>query len=109
MRIVMSSRRWVASILMVGLLVGALTLVCTEGIHLPFSAPIDGNCAIVTHSGIGFATLGSESSQTLVPQLALLAAGLFAFAILFEAPARRVPVVVSPSPPPDPRFGRFRI
>ena len=110
MRFAISSKWWVASILVIGLFSVALTFVCSEGIHLPFSGTMDTKCAIMGHSDGAAAIAESESASTLVPQLLVVAAGFVAFIFLFEAPARLVPASASSSsPPPDPRFGRFRV
>lgn len=109
MRLAIDNKRLVALIILIGVLGVAFSLVCSEGIHLPFVGDTDGKCAVMTHSAVVDAVLGSESSHTLVSPLITLVVGLLAFSFLFEAPARFVLASASPSPPPDPRFGRLRI
>jgi hypothetical protein len=109
LRLAVDNKRWVALILVVGLLAVALTLVCSEGVHLPFLGGMDGKCAVMSHSGSADAIFSSDSAHTLVSQLLILGVALVAFTLLFEAPARLVLASASPSPPPDPRFGRLRL
>jgi len=103
------SRRLVASILVIGLLSVALSLVCTEGAHLPFGGGLDGKCAVMAHSDITPAIVGTESSQTLVSQMVAIGAGLVLFVSFAPASVRVAFVNVAPNPPPDPMNGVLRI
>jgi len=109
MRLAIENKKWMALILVIGVVAASLSLVCTEGIHIPFLGTMDGQCLVMTHSAAVDAVLGSDSSHTLVPQLLVLAVGLAAFTSLLQAPARFVLVSASLSPPPDPRYGRLRL
>jgi len=109
MHLASGSRRLVASILVIGLLSVALSLVCSEGAHLPFFGGMDGKCAVMAHSDITPAIVGSESSQTLVSQLAAIGATLVIFAFFAPASTRVAFVGVVPNPPPDPMNGVLRI
>ena len=102
-----TSRRLVASILVIGLLAVALTLVCSESVH--FSGRVSGACTTMSHTSGVSAVLGSESSQTLVPQLLILVAAFALLIVWFEAPAQLVPLGASPGIPPDPLHGRLRL
>lgn len=107
MRITSTGRRLVASILVIGLLAVALTLVCSEGVHL--SGSVNGVCATMSHTDGVSAVVGSESSQTLVSQLFILTSAFALLVVWFEAPARRVPMGASPGIPPDSLHGSLRL
>ncbi len=109
MRTELVSRRLGVSILVIGMLAITLTLVCSEGIHAPLSGSMDGNCVAMSHSGLTSGALGSDTAQTLVTQLMVLAFGLAASVAIFDSPVRLALVIATPSPPPDPSFGRLRI
>ena len=103
------SRRLVASILVIGLLSVALSLVCSEGAHLPFLGGLDGKCAVMAHTDIVPAIVGSESSGTLVSQLVVLGSGFALFAPVVPTTAHVALVGAAPNPPPDPMNGVLRI
>jgi len=107
MRITSASKRLVASILVVGLLAVALTLVCSDGVH--FSGSMSDACATMSHTDGVSAIIGSESSQTLVPQLLMLVAALALLIVWFETPTQLMPIGASPGLPPDPLHGRLRL
>ena len=103
------SDRVVASILVIGLLSVALSLVCTDGVHLPFFGTLDGKCARMAHTDPTPATVGSASSQTLVSQLVVLGSDPALFAPSAPSRSRTTLVDALPNPPPDPLNGRLRI
>ena len=103
------SRRLVASILVIGLLSVALSLVCSDVAHLPVLGGADGKCAVVDHTDIVPATIGSESSATLVSQLLVLGSGFALFLLVVPTTAHVTLVGVVPNPPPDPMNGVLRI
>jgi|GEM_PF-5678431 len=107
MRIVSVSRRLVASILVIGLLSVALTLVCSDGAH--FAGSMTDACAIMSHTDGVSAVVGSDSSESLVSQLFVVVAAFSLFIAMFGASARLVPLSVSPGIPPDPLHGRLRL
>jgi len=107
MRIASVSRRFVASILVIGLLSVALTLVCSNGGH--FSGMMSDACAIMSHTGGVSAVVGSDSSASLVSQLFVVVAAFSLFIAMFGAPSRLVPLSASPGIPPDPLHGRIRL
>lgn len=107
MRIASVSRRLVASILVIGLLSVALTLVCSDGGH--FAGSMTDACAIMSHTDGVSAIVGSESSQSLVSQLFVVVATFALFIMMFDAPAQLVPMSASPGMPPDPLHGRLRL
>lgn len=109
MHLASGSRRLVASILVIGLLSVALSLVCSEGLHLPFFGGTDGKCAVIAHSDTTSVIVGSESSQTLVSQLASIGATLVMFAFFAPTSTRVAFVGAVPYPPPDPLNGVLRI
>lgn len=109
MRLASENRRWVALILVVGVLAVALAVGCTDGLHLPFTGAMDGSCLTMSHTSGTVALAASDSSVTIVPLLALIAVVAADLWVLFRDPARFAIAATAPSPPPDPRFGRLRI
>lgn len=106
MRITSTHRRLVASILVIGLLAVALTFVCSEGVH--FFSNMGRDCAIMSHADGVTAVVGSESGQTLLSGLMVVAAAFVMFVFRLDTTRRLVPMSVSPGIPPDPLHGRFR-
>lgn len=109
MRLGAMSRRMVVPILVIGLLAFGLTLACAEDLHSPASGPMDGGCAIMSHSGLGVATVSSDSAITAASELLALGLGLAIMAFMLVSPTRPAAVIAAPSPPPDTRFGRLRL
>lgn len=107
MRIASVSRRLVASILVIGLLSVALTLVCSDGVH--FSGTMSDACAIMSHTDGISAVVGSDSSESLVSQLFVVVAAFSLLIAVLGAPARLAPLSASPGIPPDPLHGRLRL
>lgn len=107
MRIARAHTRLVASILVIGLLAVALTFVCSDGIH--FAGAMDRGCATMAHTDGISATIGSESSQTLLPGLLVAVLTLALFMFRLDAPLQLVQAGASPGLPPDPLHGRLRL
>lgn len=107
MRIAGAHTRLVASILVIGLLAVALTFVCSDGIH--FAQAMDRGCAIMTHADGISATIGSESSRTLLPGLLVVAAVVALFTFWFDVPLILATSDAPSGLPPDPLHGRLRL
>jgi hypothetical protein len=99
----------VASILVIGLLAAVLVAACPQGVH-PVSAKIaDPACAVMKHSSVASAVLGSDSGRTLVASAVAGAATPSLFALSLESSARLTRTVTTPGSPVDPLHGRLRI
>lgn len=109
MRLASDNRKWVALILVVGVLALALAVRCADGLHFPFTRPMDGSCLTMSHTSGTVALASSDSSLTIFGPLVLIAVVAVVVTDPFRGSARFAVAAMASSPPPDPRFGRLRI